>query len=259
MIVSVTNNKGGCGKTTTAVNLGAALTILGMDVLAVDLDGQANLTISLGVEAEKGKTTYDALTQKSYPYIKPTRVIQKRGNLGVLDVLPACSDLSASDVELSNETDRLTRLKGFLWMYRNSYDFILIDTPPALGLLTISALVAADATIITLQPHFLAVQGLVRLRDTIQLIDAKQPYCVLFTQYDGRKGLHRLTAEQVRAAGIPTFKGVIRSNVALGEAPAVGADIFTYAPNSHGAQDYLYFGAEFVQWANVEHTPHGYK
>ena len=263
MIVSVTNNKGGCGKTTTAANLGAALRLRGFDVLAVDLDGQANLSVSLGVEVPTGSTTYDAMKRPAAPYIVPVRVLAPGNGAGVLDVLPACLDLSALEVELSNQADRVTRLRAFLEQYRGQYDFIVIDTPPALGLLTISALFAADETIITVQPQFLAVQGLISLTDTIRKINAGRSVDlktrVLFTQYDKRKGLHRLTVEQVRAAGFPAFRAVIRENVALGEAPAVGVDIFRYAPRSNGAADYTAVCAEFLTGEKVRHKSHGYR
>lgn len=263
MIVSITNNKGGCGKTTTAANLGAALRLRGFDVLAVDLDGQANLSVSLRVEASTGSTTYDAMKRPAAPYIAPVRVLSPENGAGVLDVFPACEDLAACEVELSGEADRVTRLRAYLEPYRDKYDFILIDTPPALGLLTVSALLAADAAIITVQPQYLAVQGLIRLRDAIGKINAARSVGlktrVLFTQYDRRKGLHRLTVEQVRAAGFPTFGAVIRENVALGEAPAVGLDIFRYAPRSNGAADYSALCSEFLTGAKVRHRSHGYR
>ena len=181
----------------------------------------------------------------------------------MLDVLPACEDLAACEVELSAQTDRVTRLRSYLEQYRGKYDFILIDTPPALGLLTISALYAADETIITVQPQYLAVQGLISLTGTIRKINAARSVDlktrVLFTQYDRRKGLHRLTVEQVRAAGFPAFNAVIRENVALGEAPAVGLDIYRYAPKSNGAADYMDLCAEFLTGAKVRHRAHGYR
>ena len=263
MIVSITNNKGGCGKTTTAANLGAALRLRGFDVLAVDLDGQANLTLSFGMVAFRGCSTYDAMKRPAAPYIPPLRVLEPEQGAGVLDILPADSDLSACEVELSNQTDRVTRLGAFLKQYTGKYDFIIIDTPPALGLLTISALFAADAVIITVQPQYLAVQGLISLTETVRKIDAARGIetvsRVLFTQYDGRKGLHRLTVEEVRNARFPAFQAVIRENVALGEAPAVGLDIFRYAPRSKGAADYTAVCAEFLTAAKVRHRSHGYR
>ena len=262
MIVSITNNKGGCGKTTTAANMGAALRLRGFDVLAVDLDGQANLSVTLGVEARKGSTMYDAMNNPAR-YIPPVRVLGPQQGAGVLDVLPASVDLAACESELSNKSDRVTRLGVFLTQYRDGYDFILIDTPPALGLLSVAALYAADAAIITVQPEFLAVQGLIHLNGTIGTINASRSVAlsprVLFTRYDRRKGLHRITVEQVRAAGFPTFDTIIRENVALGEAPAVRSDVFRYAPRSNGAADYSAFCAEFLKGTKARHRSHGHR
>lgn len=265
-IIAITNNKGGCGKTTTAVNMGAALRLRGYDVLLIDYDGQANLTTTLGVEARQGATVYDAVKRPNTAYIQPARVLSPNtSGGGVLDVLPACEDLAAVDVEQAQEPDRVTRLTAVVNRYADKYDVILIDTPPALGLQTISALYAADETIITVQPQYLAVGGLVRLNGSISTINANRPdrkpirARVLFTQYDRRKGLHRATVEQVTGAGFLRFNTVIRDNVALGEAPAAALDIFRYAPNSYGAKDYDTLTAEYLNGAKLKHTKHGYK
>jgi len=260
-IYTVANNKGGCGKTTTAVNLGAALRLRGYDVLCIDLDGQANLTACFGVEAPTGRTMYDALKQRGAAYIEPVRALPTEGRgVGVLDVLPSTRDVSAVEVGLAQERDRLTRLRAFVDRYRDNYDVILIDTPPALGLLTISALYAADGVIMTVQPQYLAVQGLISLRDTVRNLNANGAAIVservLFTQYDGRKGLHRLTVEQVAGAGFPTFTTVIRDNVALGEAPAVGMDIFRYNKRSRGAEDYGALADELRKTDKIKHYSH---
>ena len=265
-IIAITNNKGGCGKTTTAVNMGAALRLRGFDVLLIDYDGQANLTATLGVEALNGSTVYDAVKRPDTPYIQPARVLYPTASgCGVLDVLPACEDLAAVDVEQAREPDRVTRLTGVVNLYAGKYDVILIDTPPALGLQTIAALYAADETIITVQPQYLAVGGLVRLSGSIATINANRTNRpalfsrVLFTQYDRRKGLHRATVEQVTGAGFLRFNTVIRDNVALGEAPAAALDIFRYAPNSYGAQDYAALTAEYLNGTKLGHAKHGYK
>lgn len=264
--IAITNNKGGCGKTTTAVNMGAALRTRGYDVLLIDYDGQANLTACLGVEARPGATVYDAVKRPNASYIQPVRVLSPTASgCGVLDVLPASEDLAAVDVEQAQEPDRVTRLTGVVNLYADKYDVIIIDTPPALGLSTISALYAADETIITVQPQYLAVGGLVRLNGSISTINDNRPgrpalgSRVLFTQYDRRKGLHRATVEQVTAAGFLRFGTVIRDNVALGEAPAAALDIFRYAPNSYGAQDYDALAAEYLSGAKIRHTKHGYR
>ncbi len=242
-VLAIANNKGGCGKTTTAANVGAALRLRGRNVLLIDADGQANLTACLGISpAPEGRTTFDALKTSTAPIIEPVRVLEPGEGSGVLDVLPAVPDLAAIEAGLVTEADRLTRFRSVVERYRPRYDCIIIDTPPAVGMLTISALYAADAVIIAVQPQYLAVQGLISLTGIISKLNAGgariEETRVLFTQYDRRKGLHRLTVEQVEAAGFQVFRTKIRDNVALGEAPAAGVDIFRYAPRSNGAADY---------------------
>ena len=261
-ITVITNNKGGVAKTTTAVNLAAALRVRGFDVLCIDLDGQRNLTDTFGVDTDRGEgTTYDTLKEPLTPYVQPVRVLPSEGKgVGVLDVLPATRDLWALEVMLSNAPDRVTRLRAVVDKYRDKYDVILIDTTPTMGLLSISALYAADNAIIPSNPDFLSSRGLVTLRGTIDGVNANRTgapldYRVLFCKYDRRKGLHRLTVEQVRAT-FPTFATVVRDNVALSEAPAAVTDIFHYAPRSYGAQDYAAFADEFVTVYKVRHLNH---
>ena len=261
-IITVANNKGGVGKTTTAVSLGAALRNRGYDVLIIDYDGQANATDALRASTEAG-TTYDTMKARTTPYVQPARVLKPSGGAGVLDVLPSTFDLSALETELSNQPDRVTRFSTVADKYRDKYDVVIVDTPPTLGLLTISALYAADEMIITVQPQYLAVKGLLTLRDAVTTVAANrgEPLnaYVLFTQYDRRKSLHRLTVEQVEGAGFHTFAAKIRDNVALGEAPAVGVDIFRYAPRSNGAADYDALTDEYLNGHKVRHLKHGYK
>lgn len=261
-ITVITNNKGGVAKTTTAVNLAAALRVSGFDVLCIDLDGQCNLTDTFGVDASTAQgTTFDTLKARTTPYVQPVRVRPSTGKgVGVLDVLPATRDLFAVEVMLSNEPDRVTRFGTVAEKYRDKYDVIIIDTPPTMGLLSISALYAADNAVIPTNPDFLSSRGLVSLNETVQGINANRQnapldYRVLFCKVDRRKGLHRLTVEQVRAA-FPTFDTVIRDNVALGEAPAANADIFQYAPRSYGAQDYRAFADEYAKANRLRHLNH---
>lgn len=261
-VTVITNNKGGVAKTTTAANLAAALRLCGYDVLCIDLDGQANLTDTLGADTTHGGT-FDAMKERISLFVPPVRVRPSEGNgVGVLDVLPATRDLWALDISLTNEPDRLTRFGIVVDKYRDKYDIILIDTTPTMGNLSISALYAADSAIIPTNPDFLSSRGLVSLNDTIQGINENRRfplgYRVLFCKYDKRKSLHRLTIEQVRAT-FPTFDTVIRSNVALEESPAALTDVISYAPRSYGAQDYKALATEFARVYRLHHLNHKYK
>lgn len=260
-VTVITNNKGGVAKTTTAVNLAAALRGSGFDVLCIDLDGQANLTDTFGVDASAAQgTTFDTLKAKDTPFVQPVRVFPSEGRgTGVLDVLPATRDMFAVEILLSNEPDRVTRFGTVVDKYRDGYDVIIVDTTPTIGLLSVSALYAADNAVITSNTDYLSSRGLVSVRGTIADINANRAtpldYRVLFCKYDRRKSLHRLTVEQVRAT-FPTYGTVIRDNVALSEAPAAVSDIFSYAPRSYGAQDYAAFAQEYVRTYKVRHVKH---
>jgi len=262
-VTVVTNNKGGVAKTTTAVNLAAALRGSGFDVLCIDMDGQCNLTDTFGVDTSKAQgTTYDALKVRNANYVQPVRVFPSGRGVGVLDVLPSERDMFAAEVMLSNEPDRVTRFGTVVNKYRDKYDVILIDTTPTVGLLSISALYAADTAVIPTTADALSSRGLVSVKDIIQGVNenrtlAPLAYKVLICKYDKRKTLHRLTVEHVRAA-FPMFDTVIRDNVALAEAPAAQTDIFQYAPRSYGAEDYRALAAEYVKAYKLRHLNHKY-
>ena len=261
-VITIANNKGGVGKTTTAVNMGASLRLHGFDVLLIDYDGQRNLTETLRVQVPTQGTIYDAIKTPSR-HVTPVRLLSVDGKAGVLDVLPASRDLSALETELARASDRVTRLSAIIDTYRDWYDVILIDTPPTLGLLSVSALFASDGAIVTAQPNYLAVRGLVTLDETIKTIAGNRgralPYSILFTQADQRKSLHRLIIDQVQSSGFDTMGTVIRDNIALAEAPATGTDIFRYKPRSNGARDYEAATAEYIAKSKLKHTKHGYK
>lgn len=261
-VITIANNKGGVGKTTTAVNFGASLRLRGYDVLLMDYDGQRNLSEALRVPATGG-TIYDAMKDPRRN-VSPVRLLSVEQGAGVLDVLPASRDLSALETELAKASDRVTRLSGIIERWREQYDVILIDTPPALGLLSVSALYACDAALVTAQPNYLAALGLVQLDETIKTIETNRgralPYSILFTQTDGRKSLHRIVIEQVRAKGYNVHATTIRDNIALAEAPATGTDIFRYKPRSNGAKDYALLAKEYLyRNKDIKHTRHGYK
>ena len=238
------NHKGGVGKTTSTVNIGAGLAnYLDKKVLIIDLDPQANLTQSLGVPNSENHV-YGSLTG-SYP-LTPTVITPN------LHIVPSTLDLSGAEVELSAEPGREYILRELIDEIKANYDYVLIDTPPSLSLLTINAFTAADQIIIPIQAEYLAVQGLTKLVEVIEKIKKRlNKHLTLgglvLTQYDSRKVLHREVAELVKTH-FPdkVFKTIIRNNITLAEAPSVQQDIFGYNPKSNGAEDYLNLCKEIV-------------
>jgi chromosome partitioning protein len=235
-IVAIANHKGGVGKTTSAINIGAGLCRYHKKrVLLVDLDPQANLSQSLGIR-EPQETIYGAL-RGLYP-LPPIQILPG------LDLIPSTLDLSGADLELSSEAGREYILRELLEPLRGAYDYILIDTPPSLGLLTINAFTASQEVFIPLQAQYLALQGLNKLLEIIDKIKKRlnkdlEIGGVFITQYDNRKILNKQVAETIQAHFKDrVFKTKIRDNIALAEAPTQGVDIFRYSPRSYGAQDY---------------------
>jgi chromosome partitioning protein len=237
-VISILNHKGGVGKTATAVNLGAALKLShGLRVLLIDLDGQANLTDSLGLSERCENTIYDALKGKC-----PRIPIYE--NKEGLQVVPACLDLSAVETELLGEAGREMFLKHLLTPVLNDYDFIIIDCPPSLGLLTLNAMTASNSLIIPVQSEYLAMRGMAKLINVIRTVKERlnsglEIEGVLITQYDSRKNLNKSVAELVNEKFFgKVFKTYIRENVTIAEATSAGCDVISYAPTSAGAQDY---------------------
>ena len=236
MIIAISNHKGGVGKTTSAINIGAGLNILGKKVLLVDLDPQANLSQSLNL-TDQERTIYGAI--RGEYKLEPVEVI--RG----LDVLPSTLDLSGAEVELSGEAGREYILREILEPLRASYNYIIIDTPPSLGLLTINALTASTEVLIPLQAQYLALRGLTKLLEVVDKIKKRlnkelRVGGVFITQYDNRKILNRDVVATIEAHfKEELFTTRIRDNIALAEAPTQGLDIFRYQPKSYGAEDYL--------------------
>lgn len=245
-IIAVSNHKGGVGKTTSVINIGAGLAKLGKKVLLIDLDAQANLTQSLGVDAtDLEGNIYTVISGSSKP--KPIAIKDK------LDLIPSTLDLSGAEVELVGEVGGEYILREVLEPLRKQYDYILIDCPPSLGLLTINALTGADEVLIPLQAQYLATQGLAKLTEVIDRIKKRlnkklKVGGVVLTQYDNRKVLNRNVAESLKS-GLEerVYKTRIRENVALAEAPAKGLDIFRYQPKSFGAEDYLALSKEIIK------------
>ena len=243
-VLSISNHKGGVGKTTSAINIGAGLNILGKKVLLIDLDPQANLSQSLGL-INQDKTIYGAL--KGEYKLQPVSVLEG------LDVIPSTLDLSGAEIELSSEPGREYILKELIDNVRSSYDYIIIDSPPSLGLLTINSFTAADEIIIPLQAQFLAMQGLAKLVEVVEKIKSRlnkglKIGGVFITQYDGRKVLNRDVVETINAHfKNEVFKTKIRDNIALAEAPAQAMDIFRYNAKSNGAEDYMDLAKEIIK------------
>lgn len=244
MIYTISNHKGGVGKTTSTINIGAALTYKKKKVLLVDLDPQANLTQSLGISKTEF-TIYDNL--KGEKLISP---IEYKNNLYVI---PSSLDLSAAEIELSAEPGREYLLKEFLSKLKVKYDYILIDCPPSLGLLTINALTASDYIIIPMQAEYLPLRGLAKLTEVIGKIQSRLNVnlkigCVFLTQYDYRKVLNRDVATSVEEFfGKKFLKSKISSNIALAEAPSQGKDIFSYNKHCKGAEDYTKLVEEIIK------------
>lgn len=251
-VFAVVNQKGGVGKTTTSANLGAGLAQLGKKVLLVDIDAQANLSAHMGYpndEQESAPTMYDVL-----------RYGEKMKNIIVnieenLFLAPAGLLLSAADLELGGVIGREQLMRKALQEIIDDYDFIIIDCPPSLGLLSLNGLVAATKVIVPVQSEFLALHGVRQLLDTIdQVISAYNPALsvggVLLCLHDARRRLARSVADTVREYfGDLVFKTIIRTNVALAEAPAQGVSIFKYDSRSSGAEDYLNLAKEILNGA----------
>ena len=243
-IITLSNHKGGVGKTTSVINIGAGLVSLGKKVLLVDLDPQANLSQSLGYRDQE-LTIYGAL--KGEQEVKPIEVLPG------LELVPSTLDLAGAEIELSAEAGREFILKELLEPLRSSYDYIIIDSPPSLGLLTINAFTASNEVLIPLQSQYLALQGLTVLQGVIEKIQKRlnrglKLGGVFITQYDSRKVLHREVAQSIEAHFTgQLYKTKIRDNIALAEAPAVGQDIFRYSSKSYGAEDYLALCKEVIR------------
>lgn len=243
-VISISNHKGGVGKTTSAINIGAGLNRLGKKVLLIDLDPQANLSQSLGL-INQDKNIYGAI--RGEYKLQPVEVLKG------LSVVPSTLDLSGAEVELSGEAGREYILKELIDPIKKQYDYIIIDSPPSLGLLTINSFTASDEVFIPLQAQYLALQGLTKLVEVIDKIKKRlnknlKVGGVFITQYDSRKILNRDVVDTIKGHfKNDVFKTKIRDNVALAEAPTQGTDIFRYQAKSKGAEDYLALCKEIIK------------
>uniref|UniRef100_A0A832I354 ParA family protein n=1 Tax=Eiseniibacteriota bacterium TaxID=2212470 RepID=A0A832I354_UNCEI len=250
-VIAIASQKGGVGKTTTAINLGACLAQESRRVLLVDIDPQGNCSSGLGVNGnDKRLTTYEVLIGESEigPAITPTA-------LANLDLLPAGQRLSGAEVELVGMMARENRLRGCLEKVRSEYDYVLVDSPPSLGLLTVNALTAADSVLIPLQCEYLALEGLTQLIGSIRLVqDHLNPGLriegVLLTMFDSRLNLSQQVADEARKFFAErVYKTVIPRNVRLSEAPSFGKPIVLYDPHSTGAESYRELAKEVLDHA----------
>ena len=245
-IWAIANQKGGVGKTTTAISLGAALARAARRVLLIDSDPQSNATSGLGMRDRTGPTLYDALAER----VDLKDCIIETAESG-LRLIPASRDLAGGEVELAAAMAREFRLQRVLAPVRDNYDYVLIDCAPSLGLLTLNALAAADAVLIPVQSEYLALEGLEHLAHTIDLVrsnlnPALQIGGVVLTMYDSRTNLSMAVLEEVRMHFPQTYRSVIPRSVRLSEAPSFGQSIFTYAKISRGAAAYQELAEEFL-------------
>lgn len=247
-VIAIINQKGGVGKSTTAINLSAALGEMGKQVLLIDLDPQGNSSSGLGVEKNRvSRCIYDALLND----IPLTDIIIPDVSKG-LDVVPATINLAGAEVELVSEMARENRLKDAIGPMRGRYDYVFIDCPPSLGLLTINALVAADKLLIPIQCEFYALEGVTKLLDSMKRVKSRlnpslDIYGVLLTMSDNRTTLSRQVSDEVRRFfGKIVFETSIPRTVKLSEAPSFGQPITQYDPTGKGAQSYIDLAKEVI-------------
>lgn len=252
-IIALTNQKGGVGKTTSAVNISVSLAVSEEKTLLIDLDPQANTTTGVSnlIDDENNKTIYDVLIRNTDIN---DAIIKTQFNY--LDIITSNSDLVGAEVELVSLIAREYQLKTALESVKQKYKYILIDCPPSLGLLTVNALTAAKSIIIPIQSEYYALEGLGQLLNTIRLVQRNlnnelQIEGVLLTMFDSRLNLSKQVAEEIKSYfGEKLFKTIIHRNVRLGEAPSFGKPVLLYDANSVGARDYMDLVEEILDSGN---------
>src|SRR4028119_1410860 len=256
-VIGVANQKGGVGKTTSAINLAASLAVLEFRTLLLDADPQANSTTGVGFDLQNvQQSLYDCMVNAT-----PARDVILKSEIPNLDVIPSHIDLVGAEIEMINYPNRESVLKGILEPVRNDYEFIIIDCSPSLGLITVNALTAADSVIVPVQTEFFALEGLGKLLNTIKIVQSRlNPSLaiegILMTMYDGRLRLCNQVVNEVRRHFEDlVFDTIIHRNSRLSEAPSVGKPVILYDANSKGAMNYLNLAKEILQKNNLTKIP----
>jgi chromosome partitioning protein len=251
-VIGVANQKGGVGKTTSAINLAASLAVLEFKTLLVDADPQANSTTGVGFDLHNvQQSLYDCMVNAT-----PARDVVLKSEISNLDLIPSHIDLVGAEIEMINYPNRESVLKGILEPIRDDYEFVIIDCSPSLGLITVNALTASDAVIVPVQTEFFALEGLGKLLNTIKIVQSRlNPQLViegiLMTMYDGRLRLCNQVVSEVRKHfDEMVFNTIIHRNTRISEAPSVGKPVILYDAQSKGSMNYLNLAKEILQKNN---------
>ena len=248
-IIAIANQKGGVGKTTTAINLSACLAEKGQKVLAIDMDPQGNMSSGLGLDKDSiDKTIYDMIIGEN-----DVEEVIDHGTIDNLDILPSNVDLSAVEIELIDVDNKEFIVKDAIQKIRDNYDYIIIDCPPSLSLLTINAMTTADSVLVPIQCEYYALEGLSQLIHTVELVKERlnsilEIEGVVFTMYDARTNLSLQGVENVNDnLQQNIYKTIIPRNIRLAEAPSYGTPINQYDPKSAGAESYMRLAEEVIE------------